>query len=159
MTDTSSYDLQGLFFACRMAVDARPAGDEEFAFHHFKPREPPMKLKKWLLSFALVLSGVSAQAAPVWVNGVTIKSIYPYGDGSFVISLSSAPASCTNAVTPDKYFYITVNAAPNGTTITQTWARNLLAVALQASALGNSVDVLFDSATTNCYVQAMIMHN
>jgi len=101
----------------------------------------------------------TVEASAYWLNGVTIKTIYPYNGGSFVMTLSSNPSACTSTITPDKYFYTTVNAAPNGTTTTDTGARSLLAVAMQASALGKTVDVLFDTATSYCYVQAMIMHN
>jgi hypothetical protein len=106
-----------------------------------------------------LLIGQPAFAAATWLYGVTIKTVYPYTDGSFVVTLSSSPSSCTNTGSPDKNFYVTVNAAPNGNTTTETGARNLFALALQASAMTKTVDVLFDSSTSNCYIGAMILHS
>src|SRR5437660_6470446 len=112
-----------------------------------------------MLSFPILACGAQfAYASPVWMNGVTIKTIYPYADGSFVLTFSSSSAACPSAQTPDKYFYVTINTTPNGNTITQDYSKNLLAVSLQAMALGKQVDVLFDSATSNCFVGALVLH-
>lgn len=51
---------------------------------------------------------------------------------------------------------MTVNTAALKNTITETGARNLLAVSMQAMALSNAVDVLFDTSTTCRYVSALI---
>ena len=46
------------------------------------------KILSVLTVLSLICSVGTAEASAYWVNGVTIKSIYPYGDGSFVMTLS-----------------------------------------------------------------------
>ena len=81
----------------------------------------------------------------------TVKSVYPQADGSFVIILANDTSTCT--ATSPKYFY--VMPGQNGMTV--DGAKAMLATALTAFALGSSLELIFDDATTSCYVNRIVI--
>lgn len=97
---------------------------------------------------ALVLSGLAdpAAAAEAWAVA-TLKFVYPLGDGSVVLAMTTDPPTCTSTATPK---YLLVRAGQNG--MTADGAKNILAAALTALAMGTQFQVNFDDSTSNCYV-------
>jgi hypothetical protein len=76
----------------------------------------------------------------------TVKSVYPLSDGSFVIILTNDTSTCAAAA--PKYFFVT----PGQNGVTLDGAKAMLATALTAFATGSSLALVFDDATTSCYV-------
>jgi len=81
-----------------------------------------------------------------------LKWIYPLANGNFVMAFANSPASCTNVNSP-KYFYVSVGA--NG--VTSDGAKGLLASALLAFATGKKVTIVFESSSSSCDVNRMIV--
>ena len=104
-----------------------------------------------LVILALLTIGCSnSYAAAAFVQS-TVKSVYPQADGSFVIILTNDTS--TRAATTPKYFFVT--PGQNGTTV--DGAKAMLATTLTAYALGSSLALSFDDATTYCYVNRISM--
>jgi hypothetical protein len=93
---------------------------------------------------SLVAATQPAAAAEAWVQS-TIKNVYPFPDGSFVLVLNTATTSCTN---PALYYY--VMAGQNS--VTAEGVKALLASSLAAAAQSREISMAFDNATTACYV-------
>ena len=109
-------------------------------------------MKKWLVVIAAlsVSMGFSAQtrAAEAWVSS-TITGIFPVGSGYFVLYFQ-AGSSCGGGAT-------TVTVGENG--VTTDGAHMLLSVALTAFTAGKPVQVAYDNATSQCFVNRILMTN
>jgi hypothetical protein len=92
-----------------------------------------------------------ARGAAVWASS-TVKYVYPLADGSVVLALMDSPPTCTNTANP-KYLQITVGQ--NG--VTADALKNMLATALTAFAMDAQVQVNFDDATNDCFVNRLAL--
>ena len=106
-----------------------------------------------LLSFSLALGAVVvpglANASEQWVTD-TVRSVYPLADGSFVITFVHAQPICTNTAT---YQYFWVSAGHNG--MSADGVKSMLATALTAFTTGKTIDLAFESATSDCFVNRL----
>ena len=105
-----------------------------------------------VLLLALVGTVSPAPAADVW-HGSTIATIYPYDDGSFVITFDVDAPTCTNGNSPK---YHLVSAGVNG--VNEAGLKNMLAVALAAAAGGHTLSINFNDASTGCPINRLIVN-
>jgi len=104
-----------------------------------------------VLFFALLTIACSNSYAAIAYVQSTVKSVYPQADGSFIIVLTNDTSSCP--ATSPKYFFV----APGQNGMTVDGSKAMLATTLTAFALGSSLALAFDDATTNCYVNRISM--
>jgi hypothetical protein len=116
-------------------------------------KESYMEFRHLAIGLVLCASAMSAQAASVaWTS--TVRSVYPQGDGSFIITFASDSGSgCTSASNP-KYFTVAVLPA-NGSTVNSDAVKAMLATTLAAFEGGNTLTVVFDNSTSSCNVTRM----
>ncbi len=100
--------------------------------------------------FSVVLP-LTVQASVAWIEGVPAV-IYPMGDGSFVLGFNANVPVCSSAGST-RYIYVT--PGENGTNI--DGAKNMLATALTAYALGQSIAVAYDDSSLYCYANRLSM--
>src|ERR1700741_790442 len=100
-----------------------------------------------LFMATLLLLGASTTFATERSHVSTLKFVYPFANGDFVIGLDTDPSTCTAAGTP-KYLYVSVGQ--NG--VTATGSSKLFAAAMAAFLAHSTVAAAFDDATSNCYV-------
>ena len=98
-----------------------------------------------------VLGSAPALAAEQWATG-NVGYVYPQGSGNFVVTITNAPATCTNPANP-KYFHI--YNGQNG--VNADGVKAMLAVVLTAHASGKQIQIAFDDSTSNCYVNRLSM--
>ena len=98
-----------------------------------------------ILGVMLTLVSATSYAAISSVQS-PVKSVYPLADGSFIIILTNDASTCL--ATSPKYFYVAIGQ--NG--VAMDGAKAMLATALTAFSTGSSLSLIFDDATTNCYV-------
>jgi hypothetical protein len=70
-----------------------------------------------------------------------------------VLALTSDHPSCTSAQTPNKYYYVAVGVSG----VNENLAKNIYAAAMRAFSTGKQVSVLFDDASSFCYVSAIVV--
>lgn len=109
-----------------------------------------------VLACGIALVGLWAPSAPseaaaTWLVS-TIKWVYPQADGSFVLTFAADPPTCTSASSPK---YLLVMAGQNG--VTADGVKSMLATSLAAFAMGAQVQINFDDATSNCYVNRLVV--
>ena len=97
---------------------------------------------------AAVVSG-NASASEQWVVD-NVRSVYPLGDGSFILTFVNAQPICTNTAT---YPYFWVSPGHNGVTADGTKA--MLATALTALAAGKKMSLAFEASTPDCFVNRL----
>lgn len=100
---------------------------------------------------AMTLIAPAAEATAVWQIS-RVKYVYPLSDGTFIIALIDNPPSCTNTANPK---YLLVSAGQNG--VTADAVKNMLATTLTAFALDAQLQVNFDDATGNCFVNRIVL--
>lgn len=103
---------------------------------------------------ALLLSAASPTLATERVHTSTVKFVYPFGNGDFVIGLDSDPSTCSAPDSP-KYFWVTVGQ--NG--VTAAGSAKIFASVTAAVVTKLTVTIVFDDATTNCYVNRISLSN
>jgi len=94
---------------------------------------------------------MGAVAAESWLIS-TLRAVYPQADGTFVITFDTNAADCTNTAT-NKYHSV----VPGQNGMTDEGAKKLYAAALAALAADKTVQVAFDNATSNCYVNRLLV--
>lgn len=102
---------------------------------------------------ALGFTGLS-QATERWAADGTLRLVYPQGDGSFVIALTTGPAQCLSTANP-KYLHV----VPGQNGVTADGVKALLASSLAAMAMGKLINVAFDDSTAYCYVNRIVVIN
>ena len=110
------------------------------------PRRTRMVLALWMLTASLATHGAES-----WHQSA-IQQVYPLSDGSFVLILLTDAATCSSASSPDYYV-----VAPGQNGVTADGIKLLFAASLAAAAQGNPVTIAFDNATTNCYVNRLVV--
>jgi hypothetical protein len=108
-----------------------------------------LKVLGFCLAFSVAQLSV---AAPTWHTS-TVKAIYPFADGNFVLIFDTDSVSCTGIGT-SKYYYVTIGE----NAVTADGAKRIYAAASLAMALNKSVQVNFESATTSCFVNRLILY-
>jgi len=91
----------------------------------------------------------SANASEQWVVD-NVRSVYPLGDGSFIVTFVNPQPICTNTAT---YPYFWVSPGHNGVNAEGTKA--MLATALTALVAGKKVSLAFEAATADCFVNRL----
>jgi len=102
-----------------------------------------------MIATGLISSG--AMAADVWHTS-TIKTIYPNGNGSWIITLDSDSSSCGNTENPKRY---AVATSQNG--VTDDGNKKMYAAALMAKAMESTVTIIFSDSTTDCLINRLIV--
>lgn len=109
-----------------------------------------MGIAKPIVLLLALLGSASASAMLTW-HTASVKMIYPYTGGNrFVLTLTSDHANCTNAQVP-KYYYILVGESG----VTTDDVKAFYSLSMLALAQDRQLTILFDDATSNCYVSAM----
>ena len=110
-------------------------------------------LPKLVMTAALGCSMIagSASATEAWLSS-RIKAVYPLSDGTFILVPVDDHPSCTNANTPN-YHYVTVGE--NG--VSTDGINRLYAAALAAAAQRLVLWIVFDDATTYCYINRLFV--
>jgi hypothetical protein len=93
------------------------------------------------LGFGAALLSGTADASEQWVVD-NIRSVYPLGNGSFVITFINPQPTCVSGGSP-QYFY--VSPGENGTN--SDGVKAMLATALTAFAMGKKIRLSYESAT------------
>ncbi|NQD35653.1 response regulator receiver protein [Permianibacter sp. IMCC34836] len=101
---------------------------------------------------AAITPMTSANAAEVWHSG-KIKSIYPLANGSFVFTMTTNSPECTSASAAKQHF---VQSGQNG--MTADGVKNILAAAMAAAAQGKDISFAYDTATSSCFVNRMLVN-
>jgi hypothetical protein len=114
------------------------------------------RLWKWLIGGSVAFVLHVGNALGIEVNFTSIvKWVYPLSDGSFVLTFNTTDLTvCPGTVVPDYYHVIT---GQNG--ITVEGSKKIYSAAMLAFSLSKPVIVFFDNATTNCYVNRVIVTN
>ena len=102
-----------------------------------------------------VLSSIfsaSVFASPTWHTS-TIKQIYPLSDGGVVLIFNSDSASCTNGNSP-KYYSLSISE--NG--VSDAGFKNIYSIALVAAASAKQVTINFESNTSACYINRLLVN-
>lgn len=102
---------------------------------------------------ALMLSIVAFPVLPaeVW-HTAYLQRVYPQADGKVLLAFTSDHAQCSYSSSP-KYHAITVGQ----NSVTADGLRAMQSAALMAFAMGRQVSIAFDDATSNCYVNRLII--
>lgn len=82
----------------------------------------------------------------------TIKTIYALENGSAILSFDAESTYCTNSASP-KYYVISVGQSG----VTADGLKQMYATALMAYSTEKPITILFDDATTSCYVRQIIL--
>ncbi|MEW5251045.1 response regulator receiver protein [Microbulbifer discodermiae] len=77
-----------------------------------------------------------------------VTRVYPFGNGTFVITLQESSPSCTRT---DNYYHVKVGE--NG--VTQEGLQLMFSAALAGLASGKNVSIFFDSSSSNCYINRL----
>lgn len=105
-------------------------------------------MKKILtLVIGLIITGASQAATHTWLTS-EIKTIYPLGNGDFVLIFKQDSPSCTNG---SKYHY--VREGNNG--VSREGVKSMLSTALVAASTGRKVAINFDADTQYCYINRL----
>lgn len=83
--------------------------------------------------------------------GDRVKWLYPEANGNLIIVFEEAPSACTH---PDGYFRVSVGV--NG--VTQEAANKFYSLALTAATTGKVLRVNFDTHSSNCYINRMLVN-
>ncbi len=104
-----------------------------------------------MLAIGIFLAALSsaALATETWHTS-TIKYVYPLADGTYVLIFDTNAPTCTSTTT-DKYHYV----IPSQNGMTDEGAKKIYAAALLALATDKAVQIAFDDATTNCYINRL----
>lgn len=79
-----------------------------------------------------------------------VTAVYPQANGSFVISLADEPLACTSAYVPKRMH---VKVGENS--VTADAAKQMYAAALVALATDLFVFVVYDDATSSCFINRL----
>lgn len=104
-------------------------------------------MKKLVTALLLGLMSTSAIAENIWFTS-NIKMIYPTSAGTVILTFKDNSTKCTNK---NKYHHIKVGS--NG--VTQDGLNTMMSVALSAATLGKPLTIVFDEASSNCYINRM----
>lgn len=101
-----------------------------------------------LLSLALLLTAGVAHAG-TWYTS-TIKYVYPFSNGNFVLVFDVPPPACTNS---NEYVY--VRNGQHG--VSSEGLERMYAASLTAAAQGQRLAVYFDETSAYCDINRMMI--
>lgn len=102
---------------------------------------------------AISLFGPSVTLATERWQQSTLKSVYPQGNGDFVIIFSTeSQGYCTSTATP-KYYHVAVGQY----SVNAEGAKRMYAAALLSLASDLPILIAFDDATSFCYVNRLLI--
>lgn len=113
-------------------------------------RKKTSRTKACLIAAATAMFFGPAFATEAYHTG-TLQYVYPLANGSFIIAFTTNPSGCSSTTTPYKYLYV----ASGQNSVTADGVKNMLATSLTAFALGRTLSIAYDDATSNCYVNRM----
>jgi hypothetical protein len=110
------------------------------------------KRRRWIagLAGAALMAVTSTAPAGTQYFQAPVQSVYPQGDGSFIVTFTQNTSLCPNQSSPQ---YFSVAAGQFG--VNSDGVKAMLATALTAYALGKSLSFVFDDSTTNCYINRL----
>jgi len=97
----------------------------------------------------VMLLSVPAHAAEAWHTS-RVRTIYPLGEGSFVLQFAVDATACLSQNQP-KYYYVTVGQ--NG--VNAEGAKRMYAAALLAFAQDLPVTLAFQTDSSGCYINRL----
>ncbi len=97
----------------------------------------------------VMLLSVPAHAAEAWHTS-RVRTIYPLGEGSFVLQFAADATACLSQNQP-KYYYVTVGQ--NG--VNAEGAKRMYAAALLAFAQDLPVTLAFQTDSSGCYINRL----
>lgn len=100
-------------------------------------------------SASLMAASSASFAATQYFQG-SVQSVYPQGDGSFILTFTQNSPACSSQSNPQ---YFSVAAGQFG--VTSDGVKAMLATALTAFATGRSLSFAFDDSTSNCYINRL----
>lgn len=103
-----------------------------------------------ILLATFLASGVAFSENAVHTS--TISSVHQIADGRWVLQFDTESPSCTNADSPKSY---TLGAGFNG--MTAETARSAYAIVLTAFAMGKALQIHFDQASGDCYINSVML--
>lgn len=109
--------------------------------------------KQALALTACTFMNAIAQGTDQWHTSM-VKAIYPLADGSYTLTFVDDAQYCTGS-SPKYHWVVTTgsNAA------TPEAYKNFYATALMAFGMGHSLTVVYNDATSNCYIRALYLSN
>ena len=106
---------------------------------------------KYLAIFLLATFSTHTFAQSMWHTS-KVSQVYPLADGRVVVIFQSDHASCLNASSP-KYYYL--GEGFNG--VTQAGFENIYSALLTAGASGRDVTINFDSSSSGCEINRLLV--
>ena len=103
----------------------------------------------FLFALLMILRSGSVLATPVWFTS-TIKTVYPQGNGDYVLIFNDPSPSCSHA---GGYHLI----APSQNGMSEAGSNKMYALAVTAAALGKTLTINFDDSSSNCYVNRLLV--
>ena len=113
-----------------------------------------MKRAAGFLLVALFMFGPRVGGAVERFHASTLKFVYPFGTGDFVLGFDNDSPQCTATGSP-KYMFVAVGQYG----VTAEGAKKMFATAMMAFALGKQVSIAFDDATVSCYINRLSVSN
>lgn len=83
-----------------------------------------------------------------------VKSIYPQGDGSVILTFETGTSACTNGSSPK--FFLVANGY-NG--VTADGVKNIYGAAILAMALNRPLTVAFENSSSLCPINRVFIEN
>jgi len=108
-----------------------------------------VKVCAGLLGAALLTVTSVAPAATQFFQA-PVQSVYPQGDGSFIVIFAQSSPSCSSQNNPQYFF---VAAGQFG--VNADGVKGMLATALTAFSLNRSLSIAFDDSTPNRYINRL----
>ena len=93
----------------------------------------------------------SVASAGSWHNS-DIKRIYPIADGAFIVTFKTDHADCKSGSSP-KTFYVKVGESG----VTQEAQDKMYSLVLAAAMSGKKVQVNFETVSSSCFVNRMLV--
>jgi len=110
--------------------------------------------KIWPCCFSMALLSTVLASLPVQAvergHGSSVQYVYMQANGTFVIGFNSSDSYCGNINNP-KYYYAAVGQ--NG--VTAEGINKMYAAALTALVAKKTIYIVYDDATTSCYINRL----
>ena len=102
-----------------------------------------------MIATLLFLPFQSFAETNVWFTG-TVKTVYPFKNGDFVITFEESSNECNSPSTP-KYYYVAVGEAG----VTEQGVERMLSTALTAGMGKKQLSINFNKDSTSCFINRM----
>ncbi|WP_444998421.1 hypothetical protein [Aliikangiella sp. IMCC44359] len=105
---------------------------------------------KKLLFTLFLLASYSVSSAEIW-HASKIKTIYPLGNGDFVLQFYEDSPACTSNTSPD-YYYVSVGI--NG--VTAEASKKFYSLAMSTAVAKTPITINFDDSTSSCNISRLL---